>query len=475
MKSETISRRRILKSGSGLLILSSARTAFSYEANERLQLAIFGTKYNCSAMRNAPHVYNTPIIAACDPDRKQLDKLRSHWLKQGQDFENSARNNEKKWSGTYQQLGRGKGISFFSDVREMLSEKKGEIDALVVSQVDHMHGVACGRALNSGLPVCSERPVGLCVEEARSLRRLAAGKKLPVLYRSPGTASGQFRQAMSFVKQGGIGEVREAHLWLKRGGVDRPSYPEGREEVPGNLNWDAWLGPLAEREYHRDWMSYNHWRETSQGGLGTFGMHTGIFPFACLELGKVWDDEKSTIRVSAECATVNEISFPKWERIKWELAGVTLHWHHAPDLVPDIAEVVFGKLKPYDIDEIEAKKLMGFSGSLLIGSKGALIADDHSSKVSLLPLRGSRPAVMPPGERSFGLYRDWLKACRGEDSKIIADFDYGTKLSELIMLGNLATLEPERAIEYAPHAGRIINDLERNQLLRMSHRKGWAF
>ena len=126
----------------------------------------------------------------------------------------------------------------------------------------HFHGVACGAALRAGKPVCSERPLGLNISDARHLRTLAAEVKLPTTYRSPGTGTGPFRRAMELLEDGAIGAVKEVHVWFQRGGPDRDTLPQGQQRVPEGLDWDLWLGPLAWREYHPDWMSYAHWRET---------------------------------------------------------------------------------------------------------------------------------------------------------------------------------------------------------------------
>ena len=85
---------------------------------------------------------------------------------------------------------------------------------------------------------------------------------------------------MELVEEGTIGDVREVHIWFKRGGPDRNALPKGQQLVPAELNWDAWLGPLPWRGYHPDWMAYAHWRETCSGGLGTF-RPVRVRPFPC--------------------------------------------------------------------------------------------------------------------------------------------------------------------------------------------------
>jgi hypothetical protein len=380
----------------------------------------------------------------------------------------------------------GEGVKVYTDVRRLFDEVEDSIDAVVVSHYDHLHGVCCGPALRRGKPVLSERPLGLNISDARKLRALAAETKLPTTYRSPGTGEGQFRRAIELVEDGVIGPVREVHVWFKRGGPDRDAPPAGRQPVPQGLDWDSWLAPLAWREYHPDWMAYSHWRETCSGGLGVFGMHSSIFPFMTLQLRRLWSDggEPKSIRATAECSSRNRVSFPRWERIRWEVPArgdmppVVITWHHGPDFAPGAREMLHQKLKELGVSTAaEADALLKDAGSMLIGSDGAFVADDHSVRVTGLPKAKFEGVETKPPQRiatSQGIYRDWIDACRGKQPHIIASFDNGGPLSELLMLGNIATLFPEETLAYDPAAGRITNHPAANEHLSMKYREGWS-
>jgi hypothetical protein len=353
----------------------------------------------------------------------------------------------------------------------------------VVSHYDHLHGVGCGAALRAGKPVCSERPLGLSIRDARSLRALAAETGLATTYRSPGTGSGQFRRAIELVAEGAIGEVKEVHIWFKRGGPDRDKLPQGTQPVPEGLHWDLWLGPLPWREYHPDWMAYAHWRETSNGGLGSFGPHTTIFPFLTLRLRELWDKPETRIRVRAECSRLNRISYPRWERVRWQVPAregmppVAITWHHGPAYAPGARELVHETLRQFGVTNADqADALMKNAGSMLVGSEGALVADDHSAHVTGLPrekfaeIETGRPQRIPA---SRGIYGDWIAACRGARPHILASFDNGGPLSELLMLGNIATQFPEQTLAYDPVSGQIVGHGEANQKLGYPYRDGW--
>lgn len=480
-------RRRFLSSAGrglgGVAILSSARLAHAYQANERLRLAVFGNMYNASHFLTASHIYNAEVVAFCTPDRRKVPGVLKQWEEQARRMANAQKPDEQRIGERYGRMAKGEGVKICADVRRLFGEMSDQVDALVVSDYDHFHGVACGAALRAGKPVCSERPLGVTISDARGLRALAAQTKLPTVYRSPGTATGQFRRAIELVRDGAIGQVKEVHIWFKRGGPDRDAPPKGPQPVPEGLNWDLWLGALAWREYHPDWMAYSHWRETCNGGLGVFGAHTTIFPFLTLGLRELWDGAGAQIRVQAECSRTNRISFPRWERVRWEIPPrkdmppVTITWHHGPDFAPDTRRLIHQRLRQFGVlRPEEADALMRDAGSLLVGSEGALAASDHSTDVTALPkdkfakVETKRPLRIAASQ---GLYKDWIDACRGAKRDVMASFDNGGPLSELLMLGNIATQFPGQTLCYDPAAGQITNRTEANEKTVWKYREGW--
>jgi predicted dehydrogenase len=483
----TLSRRRFLGAAAGgaagVLILPSSRQARAYPANERLRLAVFGTMYNAAHFLTAAHIYQADIVAVCNPDQRKIPGIFQQWAERADQLHGAPQADQRQAGERYRRMAQGEGVKIFSDIRQLFGEMADGIDALVVSDYDHFHGVACGAALRAGKPVCSERPLGLTIRDARSLRRLAAETNVPTTYRSPGTGSGPFRRAIELVQDGAIGRVEEVHIWFDRGGPDRDATPAGSQPVPDGLDWDLWLGPLAWREYHPDWMAYAHWRETSNGGLGSFGPHTSIFPFLTLGLRPLWDLPETVIRVRAECARRNRVSFPRWERVRWEIPArgqlppVAITWHHGPDFGPETRAFIHEKLGRFGVSTPEAANaLMGMAGSLLVGSDGALVADDHSVHVTGLPRDRFAQLDINQPQRiggSQGIYKDWMDACRGETRQILARFDNGGPLSELLMLGNLATRFPGETLAYNPAAGEITSHPAAAQLLGFPYRHGW--
>jgi predicted dehydrogenase len=456
-------------------------SALGYAANERVNLAVMGTMYVADHFFTSVHAYpGVEIVALCNPDGRKTPERFAAWKEQAKKLAASERAEDKKTAERYARLAGDARPRTFLDFRKLLDEMGKGIDAVVVSMFDHYHGPACGAAMRAGKHVFSERPLGLTIRESRALRELAARQKVATSIRNPGNASHQFRRAVELVRDGALGEVTEVHVWFDRAGPDRKERPQGTPAVPDGLDWDLWLGPVAERPYHPDWMAYATWRETSNGGIGTFGPHAANLAFLALNVADLWHPgQKRAIKVRAESSGLNQLSFPKWERVRWAVPArgdrrpVTFTWHHGADFGPGSRQLLEGMLAERGVPQAERGKLLGYAGALLVGSKGSLVADDHNVKVTLLPAEQFRDVNLDkPKSPSRGHYHDWFHAIRGGEPAW-ANFGYAGPLSEFLMLGNVATRFGAE-LEYDPAAGTIVNNPAADQLLGYEYRKGWT-
>src|SRR5206468_670014 len=91
------------------------------------------------------------------------------------------------------------------------------------------------------------------------------------------------------VQSGGIGDVRQVHVWTDRPkgwwpqGVTRPTETP---PVPATLNWDNWLGPAAERPYNPAYLPFvwRGWWDFGTGSLGDMACHLMDPAFWALKL-----------------------------------------------------------------------------------------------------------------------------------------------------------------------------------------------
>jgi len=83
---------------------------------------------------------------------------------------------------------------------------------------------------------------------------------------------------------------------------------------------------------------------------------------------------------------------------------------------------------------------------------------------------GKPKTVLP---RSKGHEADWLDAIR-TGGKSSADFDYSARLTEIMLVGNVANLVREK-LTYDFREGRFTNSDKANALVKRTPRKGWEF
>src|SRR5690606_4455579 len=277
-----------------------------------------------------------------------------------------------------------------------------------------------------------------------------------------GTANKGLRRAAEIVQAGGIGEVREVHVWTNRPIWDQGmKRPEEKHEIPKGLDWDLWLGPAAERPYNNAYLpfSWRGWWDFGTGALGDMACHTMNLPFFALKLGY-------PTRVESVTTPFNRDSFPMASHIKFEfparddMPALTLHWYD-------------GGLKPFS-DLLYGANVAN-SGSLLVGSKGRLYSPgDYGDTVRLLPEKDFEGYEGPSESipRSPGHYREWLDAIRG-GPKAMSNFDYAALLTESILLGNVA-MAVGGPIEYDGPNMKVTNNKKANDYLHTEYRKGWT-
>src|SRR4029079_3095368 len=108
-----------------------------------------------------------------------------------------------------------------------------------------------------------------------------------------------------------IGDVKEVHCVSNRN-FSAPETRPATEKVPEGLDWDLWLGPAPQRDYHTGLHPFS-WRgylDFGTGSLGDMGCHT-------LD-GSVWAlklTECETLEVVAEAGKCTAEGHPPSARL----------------------------------------------------------------------------------------------------------------------------------------------------------------
>jgi len=144
---------------------------------------------------------------------------------------------------------------------------------------------------------------------------------------------------------------------------------------------------------------------------------------------------------------------------------VSLHWYDGGLRPPT----------PREIDPDDPRQRLGEedNGILFVGERGYITCAGWSGMPRLLPLERHRDYVRPAKTlpRVEGHHADWLRACKG-GPPASSHFGYGARLTELVLLGNVALRTRKRLTWDAPGM-RATNAPEAEPYLRGSYRPGW--
>ncbi|MBK7979170.1 MAG: Gfo/Idh/MocA family oxidoreductase [Ignavibacteriae bacterium] len=351
---------------------------------------------------------------------------------------------------------------YYKDFRIML-EKEKSIDAITVSTPDHTHAIIAYTAINLGKHVYVQKPLTHTVYEARTLAKAAKEHNIVSQMGNQGHASDGARLINEWISGGAIGDVHEVHCW-----TNRPIWPQGikkPEEVPSlpnYLDWNLWIGPAPYRDYHPAYhpFSWRGWWDFGTGALGDMGAHILDQPFWALDL-----DFPDTIQASS--SEFNDQTYPVSSIVTWTFpkkgkrAPVKIIWYDG------------GLLPPRPVDLEPGRKL---GVCIYYGSKGKLMHDSYGESPRLIPETAMQKFTPPKKTipRSPGIYEEWIQAIKN-GTKSTTDFEYSAKLTETMLLGNIAIKLKDKntILEYDGKDGKFTNMDEANELLTKKYPQGW--
>ena len=471
-----MNRRRFLAGaaagGAGLLVLRNGASARSYQANEKLNIALVGVgSRGKHFVRAIPHIGEN-LVALCDVNQQRTD-------------------------GPSKDLPAARQ---FRDFREMFDAMERQIDAVVVATPVHTHAVIAMAAMKRRKHVYVEKPIAHDVAEARAMRDMARRQKVVTQMGSQGMATDSFRRTLELIQEGAIGEIREAHVLFESGGTGPLERPKEKPPVPESLDWDLWIGPAPMRPYHPGYLNpdfpgamgreyrpqligWNRWRDFGAGALGGAGAHSINLAFKALNLEALWNEGggQRTIRVETEISERCPDNFPFCQIAHYEIPAhgsrppAKIHWCNAWE-----AEIKRRGILER-LEESAGQKLVWKSGSwsphsflLIEGSKGMALTNFHNSVCKLLPEKDFPNAGGPPQRlpRSGSHEREWVIACKG-GPKPMSNFDHSGPVVELLLLGNVASLV-DRPLEFDPVTCKLLGHEEADRMLLRPYRHGWS-
>jgi predicted dehydrogenase len=436
--------------------------------SDRLNVAALGS--GGKAEVNLANTYNggtDNIVALCDVD----DRM--------------AKNSRKKWPQA----------TYYKDYRRLLEKEDKNIDAIIVSTPDHMHGVMALAAMSQGKHVYVEKPLTHDIYEARLLTQAARKYQVVTQMGNQGSSGNDTRIIQSWIHTGLIGDVHTVHVW-----TNRPVWPQGiptptgHFDIPSELDWDLWLGTAKKRDFNPIYVPANWrgWVDFGTGALGDMGCHFIDVPFMALNLsypesvecsvGRVWTGffEEAIYTDCYPPSSKIHLQFPA----RGEMGAVEMIWYD-------------GGILPKRPVELQPDETMAEwdGGIIMEGTKGKIMAGLFGRNPTLLPTSRMSETTFPEVDNPFveggseGHQQQWVKACKeGYGAYTSSDFSIAGPLTETVLMGNLAirsfNYQENKNSKDFPGRKKLLWDGEQmlitnfeaaNQFVKRTYRKGWRF
>jgi len=434
-----LGRRRFLKTaavaGAGLAIVPSTVLAGEDAPSNKLSVALIGVGGRGRAHFGA--VRGERVVALCDVNEQTLAAAAKQFP----------------------------GAKLYVDWRECLEQK--DINAVVCATTDHTHAFISTWALNRGMHVYCEKPIGITVEEARTVRAkyLAKRDKLATQLGTQRHANPNFDRVREAVLDGAVGTLKHVHVWGNRQ-IRRDGYLPPAGDPPAHLHYDLWLGPAPFHPYNPGYiggcLKWNMYWDFGTGQVGDMGSHTmdlawngidGDVPTSAEAHGEPFNPDVTPVDLTATC----ELPANDWR------PAIKVTWYQ-------------GAHKPSTLcGGVDVSKIG--HGALFEGDKAFLVADfGRHQLIPRDPQKGLAHYKPRPEDQRIppmgGFQDQWVRACKG-DLKTSCDFDYSGTAGEEMLLGLVAYRVGEKIL-YDGAAGRVTNNAKANALLRKEYRQGWV-
>jgi len=383
-------------------------------------------------------------------------------------------------------------VRTFTDYRKMFDTIGKTIDAVFIATPNHHHALPALIAMQLGKGVYCEKPVCHDIAEARKMREMAQRYKVTTQMGSQGHCDEGYRKLCEYIWAGAIGKITETHSWTNRanGGVG-PRPPV--EPVPAGMRWDEWIGPAPYRDYHSDLHphEWHGWYDFGNGSIGNMGCHVLDGVFWALKVEHPTSIEVEEIRGGSD------ERYPTGSRIRWDvpargdLPPAKIYWYEGLNKATKAEpvgglRVAVGEARNIPPLLVELRKscpdedLESPDGATLyVGEKGIIFTGTYGEYMHIVPWTKMRETPVPPKtlpRYKEGIFNNFIEACRAGKTDTAVSFEYGTRLTEFAILGNLAQHVGEgKKIEWDGPNMKVTNIPELNAWVKREYRSGWSF
>ena len=380
-------------------------------------------------------------------------------------------------------------VQVFTDYRRMFDKIGKQFDAVFIATPNHHHALPAMIAMQLKKNVYCEKPVCHDIAEARALRKMAAKTKVATQMGNQGHCEEGYRKLCEYIWSGVIGKVTETHSWTDRAnGGEGPRPPS--KPVPVGLHWDEWIGPAPYRDFHEDLHphEWHGWYDFGNGSIGNMGCHVLDGVFWALKCEHPTSIEVERLRGGSD------ERYPLGCRVRWDIPArgdmpaCKTYWyeglnetttdkpqgnlHKAVGDARSFPPLLLELRKQYPDEEVDR----GDSGTLYVGEKGVIYTGTYGDRMHIVPYQKMKETPAPPQmlPRPKNIFVDFLDAVRAGKTETSVPFEYGTRLTEFALLGNLAMKAGlHNKVMWDGPKMKVTNIRELNAWVKRPYRKGW--
>jgi predicted dehydrogenase len=328
----------------------------------------------------------------------------------------------------------------FHDFRELNASP--DVDAVVITTPDHWHALQAIDAMEKGKDVYCEKPLTLTIAEGRAICDAVVRTGRILQTGSQQRSMAEFRRACELVRNGALGELLAVETEIPPNNKHCEPTWEAMP-VPEGFDYDFWLGPAPQAEYHEQRCHYQFRfvRDYSGGQVTNFGAHH--LDIAQWALGM---DESGPVTVRGEGEFPESGLFSTATKVDFALVYT---------------------------NGVEVRCKTGGSKVTFVGSKGTLTVGRgkiESEPGSILDFEIPEDGVRL--YESDNHYGNFLACIRNREQPV-CPAEVGHRSATCCHLANIAMLLG-RELTWDPAAECFPGDEEANAMLSRAYRAPWS-
>lgn len=426
------SRRRFLGSTAlgmaGMVALPQILSSCKKEADTDIRLGFIGLGQQSMFLLNGfIQIQGVRVLAGCDVYGIKRTRF------------------ERRVNEYYQRIGKGSEVKTYERYEDLLARK--DIDVVVIAVPDHNHAMIAIAACKAGKDIYLEKPMTFTIKEGQELKKAVRDNNRILGIGSQQRSDPNFQHAVKLVQDGSLGKITLVNAYV---GAPPKPYDLPEQPLPGDLNWDIWLGPLTSKihfnneldppisldppEDEKIWGAWRWYKEMGGGFTTDWGAH--MFDIAQWGLGM---DRSGPV----------EISPLGTEYISYKYGnGVIM------------------TSEPFDEKLTKGVKFIGDAGWIEISRETF-----NASDPKFIPETVTEGAG--PYETKIPHQVNFIEAVKGRKDPVVP-VEIGHSSCTVCTLGNIA-VELQRTIKWNPQSERFIDDTDgaATKLMHYDYRTGY--